>query len=218
MDISLLQKILFILWSPLAICVEILLFQNFVNSISFIRIKESLKRKQEKNKKKHLYKDTSKKQIKKYNKKRGNINFEALKFEYSAICEIVEKAYTCVVVDKITEKLSTNLNIYLINFDIYYKRKIKYNKSKFSDIYSLDTLACLIKALIDEPLIREESKLNLKILDNVIEFFKLEDITYDNLSLSKYTKDDLLLEMQENYKLYDDDIFLIAMYLIEKIM
>lgn len=219
MNFKMFMICMYLFWGISGLCMVALIIQKIMNSVKVTKFQkaldEQLDEQKEKKAKRKLSKDTSKKQIKNHNKKKNTINFEALKFEYSSICEIVNVS---------AEKsgfFNATSPVYILSFDKYFKKKNSYNKSKFNGMYSLDTLACLVKALTYEPLIKGSNineTSNLSILEEVIKAFSVKGITYQNLSLSSYKKEELLVSMQENFRLYNDDIFLIAMYLIEKIM
>lgn len=200
-----------------AICILLFLFICYLklrDSVKKGKIKVWLNKRKEKKQKKKLAKDTTKKQIKKHNKKKDAINFDALKFEYEWIYTIVNE-----VAAKENKGSFSISEVYLIKFDEYYKKKNSYS-DEFSGEYSLVTLSCLIKALLAEPLFKEKNaiRINQKILDSLVEAFAQKGITYNGGEIFMMLDgENLRNHMQYCFRLYGDDVFLVALYLIEKI-
>lgn len=161
---------------------------------------------------KKLVKDDSKQQIKKYNKKKNNINFKALKFEYSQVYSILNS----IVANQNKKNVSVS-EVYLIKFDEYYKKVSSYNQ-ELSGEYTLLKLACLVKAIISEPLLKAQPDFNIKILDLLIETFYKKGITYaGKTNPFGAGKEELIKEIHKSYRLYNDDVFLVTLYVIERI-
>lgn len=206
------MKFFYFLWMIVGIAVIVLVSYSIIDSARNGRINIWLNEMKNKYNEKRLVKDISKKKIKKHNKKKDCINFEALKFEYNEICTIVNDVASKLNLDNYSE-------IYILKFDEYIKRKDLYG-DKFCGKYSLYKIACLVKSLLEEPIVRITSGSinNITVIENVIEAFQKHKIKYYNYTiLDSYTKDEILLEMQDKFRLYGDDVFLIAMYIIEKI-
>lgn len=205
-----------IMWGVVGILFCIFVFDYIIRFFKSGKIKTFFEKRKENKLKRKLSKDTSKQQIKKHNKKKDSINFEALKFEYNEIYSILNDAVKEII--GTTENMS---EVYLLKFDEYFKRKKSYGSEKIIGVYSLETFACLVKALIKEPVFKKLEGLNvdivnLQILDKVTNTFSHKNVTYNDTTLKAFEKDLLVQAMQQNYQLYEDDIFLIALYLVEK--
>lgn len=205
---AIVSKIFYYMWGVVGISILILVVPSVIKWCN--NVKRNLKNKWKKNK---LTKNTSKKQIRKHDKKKSTINYNALKFEYSNIWEIVSEA-------AIKAGLSGTIEsgVYILKFSEHFKKKKSYDE-KFGDLNSLDTLSCLVKALIEWPVAtgNDSGTINLNITLNVIEQFKNNEVTYNKAKICNLNKEDLIIEMRENYRLYGDDIFLVALYVIDKL-
>lgn len=165
----------------------------------------------ENKKQKSIQKKLNKKRNRKV-KKDDSLNYDALKFEYSELYEIIKQE---------TEKLKI-LNsdyvisdIYLLNMHKYYQ-KIEKFCTKSSILIA--QLACFYKAVIEEPIfIKINSKsydfdnLNKELIDNVINVVKQDFI-------SNIEKDSLIMLLIKYYKIYKNDTYMIAYFITDKIM
>lgn len=210
---ELFMTIFILLWSIVGLAGLFLCFLKFREEAKNGKIKKFFDKRKEKKEKQKLARDTSKQQIKKHNKKKDSINYNALKFEYGEICQIVKNAFY-----KTNSEEADLSEVYIIKFDEYFKKKNSYSY-KFEGMHTILTLACLIKSIVVEPIIKgvNSKEKNLKIQDEVIEEFSKAGILYKSTILKNYKKEELMLEMQENYQLYNDDVFFVAIYLIEKL-
>lgn len=208
-------------WGIITVAIVVLLLNSLFNYLKKpnTKLKKWLKKRKEKKLQKakekiekKLVKDDSKQQIKKYNKNKKNINFKALKFEYSQIYSIINS----IVANQNKKNVSVS-EVYLIKFDEYYKKVCSYNQ-ELSGEYPLLKLACLVKAIIGEPLLKAQPDFNIKILDLLIEAFYKKGITYaGKTNPFGADKADLIKEIHKNYRLYNDDVFLVTLYVIERI-
>lgn len=156
-----------------------------------------------------------KRKIKVHNKKSKNLNYDPLKFEYNYVMDLVDKAVSNVVQN---DQVQVN-DLYIFKFDEYFRqikciREVKQN--------SIEAIACLVKAIIKEP-ITNESDLNVliivELLKEISNYKYLRSIRYNNEEEYLYylSKDDIFKLAIADYLKYNCDIFIISAFIIKEL-
>lgn len=195
--------------------VMVILLNSIIEQIFGFSILQKVYTKSEnyynKNKNKNMLKKIKKK-IDKHNRKGKFINYNALKFEYRYIVDLVCE----VVSDVIKNKNEQENDIYILKFDGYF-REIKSIRDVNQN--SIEAIACLVKAIIKEPIV-SDSNLNreiiLGLLKEIDEYKHMRKLRYNNSDFLIYSsKEETLKNAILDYEKYNNDIFVIAAFIIK---
>lgn len=190
-------------------CISLNLFKTEISDL----ICNLLRRYQHNKKQKELF-NRSKKIINKHNRQKGTINYEATKYEYKALMAYIE-----LVLRDIPE-INKNCEIrdlYVLKLDYYY-RELKLIKD--ANNCSIESLACLIKAIMEEPLV-SDNELNLKIISEIINKFYsgvyFMFFNYSALNFTSKNKSEVMKKAMDDYIKYKNDIFIISYFLLKEL-
>lgn len=187
----------------------LLIFEASVTEL----IKELYKKQSKTENQKKLFK-RSKKIIARHNKRKGTINYDATKFEYRILMCFVNIALG--ELTEIKEKFEVS-DLYILKHDYYFR---ELNLKKYAKNCSIEGLACLIKAIIEEPIVNDEEA-NLSIVFKLVELFSSGEylmlFNYDGDIFASINKHEIINKAASDYIKYKNDVYLIALFLLNSL-
>lgn len=171
------------------------------------------KDKNEDKKSKKKSKKEEKKKIKDYEKQKDSLNINVLRFEYSIKVDWVKE----VLSSKFGNDFEKTNELYLFKYDEYYRnfksiRVVNQNSS-------IESVACLCKAIIDEPIISDSTVENEKIVLDLISCVDRYSgsLEYNNMAIRQCPKEQLILQCMKDYKEFNSEIFLICAFILNRL-